>query len=1374
MNVLIFCFLSLLLLHLICLIIRYLVARAVQNVLKTHFGESCKSYIKIEPFLVTNFSGSSQKGSADLIDFKMQFNFSALFKSGEISLIDIEVQRLTLVLLGGDFKRPKKKRSLARYVFKRFLQYIVILILKAMNIRVNNLSVSKNGYIVTCKSVRFNFARYRHSLESNIELNNFSLSSDQPYLTVPHIKFSAMTSSESLEYVFSDSIYDFTIQFKTIFLEYMGGELQFKIIRFDFYNMMDNDASGSVAIYPFSISLPKFDFATQQFTASLHDLLIDRHHFATGLALVHRDGAVLVNVPSMKGIRGRVDIERAEIMIPSTLLIDFGLIKRYFVARFSTSHSSKIPIVFKSPYVELKVALSDMHILHFTMHHAKFQNKIVFSKEFHLYAYFTDDSYKMMSGTRAQLDFNRPNIALRTNTLKFHLSYQFAQKSFVQEVFSLFSWLSKQMKGDVSATRDLEPPTHRRFSIEAEKGCVKFACNPLTDKIEAANEAKRIAIEGLLLRQAKAVQILKVRKEKMNEKSFNQTSKEMLFKLFKKAIRGISPPEHHLIQIDFTKLNFVFDGPKIPNRSAGVQEIIHIVPEVEKEGIGRINAGALTLNAEYLSLSSSRIGEILTYRNLTTNGLLFFGRYPAKIRKDYYHFLITCDYNNIQYLIPKVASKLVTFANFKCKAKNIKICYSPVLSQVKQDWKLGTIDWRRKKFKFFKLRFFDNIRLRFRAKFSIEADELHATYTDGKSPYGPLPLAQIKTPNFFFGCDGGRFGIRSGKLLVFLMAFSEFRDLVTIPPIDITVTVISTNPNNETGRHPVFIPIDSSKMGDTKYDPFFKYRTHKYHIKTSVDFAPNSFMMLNLDLMQHVIDRFMIHPPRSSVFIKPAYFSARPSPYPTFSHVEAIINVPHVSVTALQEVFNMKVIGEPITIEFSSLSPSKVTLKSNYIHMLSTYTEQPFFQVKFGEVAFKREKGHSDLRIHSFLLDVSSKALQHRNDIKLNFPEKPPTTNTLPEITTTDDLLSHFNHQVIKVKINQGKLRYTLYDDNRNVSGDFTHLVFIKNQNFEGTTLKIITIKTFSFTTCGSIPFTKINYLRFFDTSSYNRRISIIDVNTIDLNFRPDDFDVFIPEFQRYTDNKVETEKKLRQPHHTFFSITIGVIRLALIQNIDSLALLRVEVTEANGEIKMLPDNTSHGKLTLMTFYAQNPQGDDQFKHLFETVKSKNRTPVFSLLLHKAPDLMKCPVIDTIEIGLSQFIIRIPIQYIKELIQEFPSTEELKNFNIDPDENNDEEPNLDDTIDDDTIPDKNPIFFREFIFLPFSAELNFRRKASGVFHEILERPFKYKGLHMYDIFGKDKLTRYVKRNLKWTAIKSLPSLLLRKAKKEEVTTPITS
>ena len=78
----------------------------------------------------------------------------------------------------------------------------------------------------------------------------------------------------------------------------------------------------------------------------------------------------------------------------------------------------------------------------------------------------------------------------------------------------------------------------------------------------------------------------------------------------------------------------------------------------------------------------------------------------------------------------------------------MELCVSPVYSELRQDIKMGTQVFRGKKFKYRRLRMFDNFRMRWRAKLRFGCERLTVFIRDTISPFADVASGKIsdRTP----------------------------------------------------------------------------------------------------------------------------------------------------------------------------------------------------------------------------------------------------------------------------------------------------------------------------------------------------------------------------------------------------------------------------------------------------------------------------------------------------------------------------------------------------------------------------------------------------------------------------------------------------
>jgi hypothetical protein len=260
--------------------------------------------------------------------------------------------------------------------------------------------------------------------------------------------------------------------------------------------------------------------------------------------------------------------------------------------------------------------------------------------------------------------------------------------------------------------------------------------------------------------------------------------------------------------------------------------------------------------------------------------------------------------------------------------------------------------------------------------------------------------------------------------------------------------------------------------------------------------------------------------------------------------------------------------------------------------------------------------------------------------------------------------------------------------------------------------------------------------------------------SAFELNTRPDDAEVFVPDFSRYTpaSRGFKTPRTLRASAH------IAGLIVRILNNEAMFLAVRTGKGVA-AEYSSLTDRSGSMKVTIATLSAVDEQSTGGFRNLLECPTSPGAFLV--ALVDRVAAIIKQPVYRKIECALAPFQIRIPLKFIQSLTKLFPTARDLRMLNIDTDEQLDEEGEV--LGDTETEDEAKCIFCQEFVFRPFHAVLNLRRKEKGVFSEFNDLAFQYKGIHVYNFHGtQGQLTSYAKRNLKLSLLKALPAMLLRK------------
>ena len=1371
----------------------------MHNKLTKFFNEKLKYKNNGSLLSFLEFYGDGKKMKMTGDEISVSLSLRRLFKNNENSFINTKIRNLKVEIKPKienkeqELILPKKKKtkSLEKWIFQKIAFYISAVFIRSAKFSLHNIEVIVKGMHFTFKSITFEYKRDNEVLIADFEINEIHLSKENPCLRIPHLKFRMESTIFAIKYLLTSFVRDFNYKIPKLDIFYNEGK--FIISQFSLRTKVpkDEDVDGSIKLSDIQLMFPELDIHTKDLNVLLNDIQLSNGCVKTGNCIATRNhGQPLATFKSMKFSNNIIAFEEAvDFYIATPFLIDIGLIKRFFKGvkdptkvdpeeeRKRKEKSLANNIVVTAPQCNLTLALSDNHVLSIPMTKAVFQSMVITAKNFRIDVVFPNKTFNFLTARSGELNIARPNFALKARDADFTLHSDFAEMSFITETFNLFSFISKQMKGDVSAFRDKQPPTRRRFAFNFESGRVKFQTSELTDTIEAINTAKLDAMQQLKLRQEKAIQILKARNAKtFNEQAFNEESKEQLFRIFKENVEvsNFPKPDPILFSFDFKNLDIVWDGPALPNRQAGLEKLQYIDKNLETETVGRIVGGALTVAATKLGFSVRHAGELVEIDEPKATGWVLNAKANGKKRNEFFHYKVFCDGGLIEYLIPGVSARSVNFINFDLNSKKINVKSAPTFSAAKQDLKLGTALFRDKKYKFRKIYTFDKMRIRCRWLFSIKSEELNVHHFEKQNPYSPTPFLDIVLPKFVLNFDRRVYTVTSNAIFVKIPSPIGSKLLLTMPPPNITCRVISHNPDNKTnGTRPTFVPIDSYRITDREYKPYEQYCTWTYSVHATADFG-DSFMSINGDLLQSILKVFMNKPLVVNCYVSPAKYVFRFHPYPTFSFFELNLTLPKISIGLNRDKISMKLTGDPLVVKLSTEEGFKIACNSSSSTITATLCEKELLKMTLvGLDISSREM--ILIKARSIQGELASDAFTHLSEFNIELPP-PKKKKPLPMLTTETELMNHFTTPKFRIEAIESSLKVRLVGTTNAATILMKNMIFEKRKNDTKTSLNIIRVKEFSVFTKGSIPLASIEGLTLHQASGLSTAIKLLSVHKCAVNFRPDDFDDFIPSLQAYTSEKQKEDEveNIKQNRDSLISLTLDDANVVF-HHPDGYPMCTTDISGTRLYYLANTDKSAVINFSIASLNAVDELSEDNFKQMF---KSTTEHELIEIKIKRAKHIMKRPVIERIEGKVSSFILAISIPFIKTLIAIFPSAKDLKALDIDNDE---DEQNAKlatnappDDLSESSISDADQIngdgegvfFCRELIVHPCAAEFSLRRKDQGAFSEFIDRPFNYPGLHMYDIFGtKNQLISFLKKNLKWTVIKALPNFLLGKGKK---------
>jgi hypothetical protein len=1077
--------------------------------------------------------------------------------------------------------------------------------------------------------------------------------------------------------------------------------------------------------------------------------------------IANRDGIPLLQVPSLVATWTAIEMASLELFISSTLLIDIGLILRYVNRQPAPNDKHEKSILFKAPVANVTVSLSDRHNIVFALRNATLRNQCIGAKSFSMDAGFEENNYRFMEGGNAQFSFQRPLISLTCRKCDISLTHKFAELNYIQECLSLISWLVKQVTGRAGPEPD-EPSTSRRFAFQVHRLQVVIERPELCDRIQRSVEAKRLAMEGLMLRQAKALQILAARGVGIRKpESFDRASQQLLFALYRKTFAKIPSDQNHIIELNAVDFECVIDGPAVTTRGEALRIINQVVPETAYEQVGRIFGGQLTISAQSIEIAASRIGPIMQAEALQSNGFLFLGRKQGETRRDFYHFLITCDGDGQTFVIPRLASKSTFFLDLTMKCQTASVFLSPAMSEFKQDIELATAVFRKKGHLYKSLAMYDLMRLRLRSVLRLEAEKLHIHLRNKQSPFASSGIAIVDIASFRALFDGRESKLTGESLAVRLFLGNDFRQVVTFPRFIVNVRVNSKNPLNENGTHPVFLPVDSGHMGSPSYDPFERCRTLTYEMIVNVSFETNSRMLLFLDDWESLADAFGRTTPIRSSFVKPVTFVTRIPPQPVLTASDVSVKFPRIAFSNQQLSITGTIFGDPIALTVITAVPLTVAVASGHLTCNVAMEAKNLLTVQVVDVQIEKKGALTTIGIRSAQVE-SSAAL--RESLVSFHRAKSSLPGIFPDFKTEGDLFNHFTVPVLAASLDNLTLNVALATAGPEVRVYSTGLKYQKLVDQHTNALHVLQLGVFQFFTAEAFAFISLQNGDFKVARIDSYQYGSAKLGVLDLHIRPDDVRSYGPEFSKFTNVRSDTSEchtmRTRRGRFDVDSLTMRII------NNESMVLALLTSQKITASYLSCPDNSGLVRVTVLRLRVVDEQAGPNDK-LRTIVERWSKDPIMDMSFERAPTSMKYPVYSKIELTFAPTILSLPLKFISSLIKLFPTANDLRILTLDPDDPGEEVQGEDvmgykDRDED----DEQKIFCQEFIFNAFEAEFNLRRKEKGLWSELTNLNLGYKGVQVRDIFGTpERLKAFAKRQFRSALRQTAARMLFRKKRR---------
>ncbi|OHS97425.1 hypothetical protein TRFO_09413 [Tritrichomonas foetus] len=1422
----------------------------------------------IHTLSIDHISAHGPDSSICVNSFEVSFNFFGyLFNKSPFLNIKVGYISLSFALQNSDVEKKVLPNPLERWIAQRLFIFFTAIFVRSAQIIVENVSVvflniNKRKVTFNLNHCEMIYKRSSHQILLMTDFHESSIENDEigPILRIPEVKFDLSSNTQSFKYIIGGMMSEFKYEFDEINLDYSDGQTSVSSIRALIKARRDPSAEIICTIHQFFILFPIFDFNTKIISATINDLSFEQGEISSGPILTTRNGQNLLRSHSMKISKTKFDFQKLDITISTPFLIDLALFKRKFdVDVFNLFVSDR---AINSPTTILRFSLSDAHILEFSLKKFSFKEKIITAKSFMLETMFSQSQkHKICECYRASFNYNDPVFAFKCSTGNVFLTNEFAQASFLQETFALIGFLRRQKSGEYEVKK-------KDISFDIKKLRIEMKTHPLIPKIHKSIEAKRIALLGLQLRQEKALQIIKARqKENINSFSnedFENTSKKILFNLYKDSLGKIQMKnEEDLFVVQSDDFFTCFDGSAIKSRKEALWELKKSVKSEIKQPVysninqnqtknehnsnyyesnqnteinnenkeedfyfenemGQFDYGAVKLNTSKTDIIVPRVGKLMSISNFTTSGTMFICKQKAFKKDDFYHFLINCDNKMISYLVPGVSNRTTTVFNIKTNISQLCFRYSHAFEEFQQDYKFGTLLFRRNKFSFRRLRFFDNMRLRYRLKLNMNVQKLEVDYNSKFYTFSPFSFLKIQLPNFSLICDDNETVSASAEeLRVRIMNKLEFSSLLTLPNPKINFKMISQSPKNY--RRPFFIPIQGHRMNEPTYDPYELYRTHTFAVHFDLSFDENKLASLNLDLIQPLIDCFFVHHPITKYFVIPVEFFHRASDAPTLSYLEFSATLTGLILTMNQNSLFAKIHGNPICIKFSNKEISRINgktkgkvdliVETTLLKVQAMIDERLLFETDLTNVLFDLSQSKFvNFKVANIRSEVSSCLMNFlfNPNLPFTFPFKDKETQ-LPLLIEQDQLQSNFRDRVIFVNIETAVTIFRL-ENNQLMQSNANSIRFEQRRSDDENAPPMNTVSFVSLNVMTSsktgVPLITLQNPCYVSCCATNVMYRNLEAGMIMANPTEDDFAFFIPKIKKFVEEVVKN-KKIKPPHITHFTGFLKEMKIRLIHE-EKNVLASLLGKDFYIEIERSKERFETGKAIIKSLSAVNELVDDDYKFIIQTIREDERKPFFEVTYEKPPQITKCPFFKSILLNISVLTLRIDIPFIKKILSAFPSATMLKAFAFEDveyfeneNEFNENEPTslelnetspMKDSISGEistswnghssnkngqyrygkTFNNNSKDYIRKlllcqnFLFNDFVIKISIRRKEDGVLKELKDRNMNVEKLEYLDFLGdREKMWNDVEQHIIGAYYKSVSKLFFYKKKKSQ-------
>ncbi|EAY00042.1 hypothetical protein TVAG_345900 [Trichomonas vaginalis G3] len=1371
-------------------VLRIVAVRNAEKILKNLFKEEFHLMPGSSLFSIQSLVGKGEYLDITLKNMEFHFNISSLFGLSNTPIIDLRFDYLYINIHKIVITKESEHKPVTfeAWAMINLLLMLILNIFRKFQVNFNNFIISYMGYSFSFQEFLILFKKHHKSIEFSINILNIILRQKEILLRVPLLKFDVYLTSFTLKSLVSSLLNDLKVKIPTLELELNSGMLDLKVSQITATSLSNNYADFTIALAPIKSIAPATSSMIKNLHATVNSVEITPENVKVGGISVHENAEEIISIPSIELNDKDLIIPTIKADLSTPLIIDLvsfvPLLPKKPLDPWNPDEI-KIPINVRLMDASVRFNLSDEHVFDFEVTKvftSRITNSVIISKA-DMFPVVNNKRIHMVSASKVKiLLFNENHFKIGCKSATVNLYCDFNFLNYIKSAALVLKYVVNTLKGPNHKVNPEEPPTP--FDIQAKVKYVVFNMmkRPLIDTIERSNESKRVAMEGLLLRQHKATQIIRASGvNHINLENFETKSKELLWKLFRQTV-DIAESEDRYLWAEISNVNFHFDGLKFKNVESTFRALENIYPTANFSEIGIMDGGYMSATVETIDAYISRFGKIAHIKNFTGNGFLIIA--PPNYNKTHQlvNYVITFANKSIQIEIPDCADAPAIAMKGTAHINTVESYISSPMLEFINDIDFAISDAFYKIPKHKDILGFDALRLIFHCMGAISIDHIVLQAHDFAHPYFKTPNLEVTIPGVNFGYNGDAFNIEMGSIVVDYLGEGFPQRFLKLPPSKILMRFASVNAKGtKNTTAPLFFNIDTTRLLDYKYDPFEKYRTSSFSFEFDVDFTiTNEMGTFNFDYVQPLIDSYAKNLNLFPIAVK---FTEKPNYYMQFSKAAANVKFPQFSITMLKR--DISIVLLPFQTELG-VTLEKVPKFDIFLPKIDAIFTQ--FGLNAGVltvqgVLMRLEDKEMNLTVDQITCDIRPTVLTSLLQLKLDVPkakeENPIKVPKKIDLSNVDEFSRVSNKTQFNIK--KVILHLLLEESHFPPTAEFTNFSFgiLVNNNNEG----VMLLEFEQFLICTSPfmdhPLMQSNNLRlFFAVDEQNVSLFLQMNGSAECSLCPQDFHVIMPQVKMLlptamalsrgsANNKQKDKQQLPIALSLVLSIEHSIIFNMMKSDNSTLCMMiatGLDFTHIKGQ-----DGSEDTKFKLTNLQVTDETTKDGFHEVFNSIPSDKEQ--FKMTILKRKDTMKCPVYNAISFQMQPFVLRISLRFIDDLIKLYPSMSDFNIFDFDQQEFSEAEKEREKgdkgkslilTAPVDENSDQILGFYRKIVIEPFGASMSYQGYPESFIHELHDWQVNISKIELQDLFGtKEQLRKIVLRELKWVLIKTLTKMALR-------------